>query len=666
MASGLTINLDDLLYARGIESSRVEFKGTWDENSIGYQVLKTICAFANDRENQNGGYIIIGVQEQDHKAVIPPKGISAQKMEECEKWIRGNCNRIDPPYQPVLVREIYQEKYIQILWVPGSDNRPHRAPDGKGGRLKYWVRIGSESVDAEKNGVLNELLEQAARVPFDDRRAQQAAIQDIRESKVREFLHDISSALLEERDTSVIYRNMRLTAGVNGHEVPRNIGLLFFSEDPDRWFPGARIEVVQFATDEAGDVLEERVFKGGIHEQVKSCLYYLENLSSMHIEKSDSSFRVRGWVSYPNSALREAVVNAVYHRSYELSREPVKVYLFADRIEITSYPGPVPGIKLEHLQPDGRLPPVPARNRRIGEYLKELRLAEGRGTGIRKLYSSMKNNGSPQPIFDFDEDRTYFRVTLPAHPEYVAISALRDRAHLLAIGKPVEALKRITDAWEHSKNSPTLTAALIKQYGEKGEVSRSEDVYADFRKSGETIGLAHVVNTMAETYLQNGMNIKAKSTLAGLPLLVGPSEAIDSAILARRAGMQSKAHDYFEKAGDSIFEDSRALHEFAQTKIQLARGIWSDRRRHSEHTRLSENKRLLREARELLERVLQMEEGEIRLGWTWFDLARVKKWLKAPKSEIKEAYIRAIELVPGEERFRVDYDAFLTKEGKKR
>ena len=57
------------------------------------------------------------------------------------------------------------------------------------------------------------------------------------------------------------------------------------------------------------------------------------------------------------------------------------------------------------------------RNRRIGEFLKELDLTEGRSTGIPKILRAMKENGSPSPEFEFDEDHTYFLVRLPAHPE---------------------------------------------------------------------------------------------------------------------------------------------------------------------------------------------------------------------------------------------------------
>ena len=86
--------------------------------------------------------------------------------------------------------------------------------------------------------------------------------------------------------------------------------------------------------------------------------------------------------------MEEAVVNAVYHRSYDNLREPTKIYLYPDRMEIISYPGPLQGIEARHLGQDGVVPPVPARNRRIGEFLKELRLAEGRGTGTAQNSSS--------------------------------------------------------------------------------------------------------------------------------------------------------------------------------------------------------------------------------------------------------------------------------------
>ena len=102
-------------------------------------------------------------------------------------------------------------------------------------------------------------------------------------------------------------------------------------------------------------------------------------------------------------------------------------------MEIISYPRLVPGLDPQHFSLRSSFPTVPARNRRIGEFLKELGLAEARLTGLRKVAAAMAANGSPAPRYDFDEQRTYFRATLPAHAEYTVLSAVRDAAELIRL-----------------------------------------------------------------------------------------------------------------------------------------------------------------------------------------------------------------------------------------
>lgn len=133
MRPTLPINLENLLACRGVESERVEFKASWDPRTTGPQVLRTICAFANDLHNLNGGYVVIGVAEQDGRAVLPPAGLAHQEMEAAQKWILGQCNRLDPPYQPILSPEQIADRVLLVVWAPGSETRPHRAPAAKGG-----------------------------------------------------------------------------------------------------------------------------------------------------------------------------------------------------------------------------------------------------------------------------------------------------------------------------------------------------------------------------------------------------------------------------------------------------------------------------------------------------------------------------------------------------
>lgn len=645
MSAILPINLDDLLYCRSVESERVEFKASWDPVTTGPQVLRTICAFVNDFHNLNGGYVVIGVAERDGRAALPVAGLTAGEVEAAQQWIRGNCNRFDPPYFPILSPESVDDRLILVVWAPASDTKPHRAPDG-GGTWRYWVRLGSDTVDAERQrNLLPALIQQTARVPWDDRRAQEARVEDLREGKVREYLRDVRSGLLDEPKERDVYRRMRLTRQVNDHEVPRNAALLFFSADPSQWFRGAKIEVVQFAADRAGDVQEERSFGGGLADQLNDCLTYLENLSTSHLQKQPHRSQVRGWVSYPMRALRETLVNAVYHRGYDVDQpEPTKVYLFPSRIEVISYPGPVPGIEPSHLLPNAEVRAAPARNRRIGEFLKELKLAEGRLSGLPKVFQAMADNGSPVPRFEFDEQRTYFQATLPAHPEYSALSALRDTAHLRALGKHDEAWHRVESAWESNKGSGVLAAEMIGAYAERGNLDRAEAVLETFMQEGPEPAVPHVENRLIEAFVDAGEVSKARRLLLrSRPLLAG-QDAIDAAILARRARDARGAHRYFERAGDAVYADPRALLEFAQTKLWLATEAHYSRRRES-------NRRFLTEARTLLERVIQLDATPARHAWAWRELARTCNRLRMPVREVEAAYRKAIALLPDERLF---------------
>ncbi len=107
-------------------------------------------------------------------------------------------------------------------------------------------------------------------------------------------------------------------------------------------------------------------------------------------------------------------IGAVYYCSYEI-REPIEVWIMPQELMVLSFPGPDRSIRLKDLK-HGKAVFRRYRNRRIGEFLKELDLAEGRSTGISKILKVMKSNGSPPPEFKTDDDRSYFLIRLPVHP----------------------------------------------------------------------------------------------------------------------------------------------------------------------------------------------------------------------------------------------------------
>ena len=92
--------------------------------------------------------------------------------------------------------------------------------------------------------------------------------------------------------------------------------------------------------------------------------------------------------------IEEALVNAIYHRSYE-EREPVEVRITRDKLLVLSYPGADRSIGMDDFK-KGQAVSRCYRNRRIGEFLKELDLAEARSTGVPKIFRAMRQNDSPE------------------------------------------------------------------------------------------------------------------------------------------------------------------------------------------------------------------------------------------------------------------------------
>lgn len=129
---------------------------------------------------------------------------------------------------------------------------------------------------------------------------------------------------------------------------------------------------------------------------------------------TNSKLPITRFWNFPYAAIEEAVVNAVYHRSYE-EREPIEVRISHEELVVVSYPGPDRSIRMEDLKA-GRAVSRRYRNRRIGEFFKELEMTEGRSTGIPKILKEMAANGSPAPLFETDDDRLAFVIRLPRHP----------------------------------------------------------------------------------------------------------------------------------------------------------------------------------------------------------------------------------------------------------
>jgi ATP-dependent DNA helicase RecG len=638
----LPLPIEELLRRRLVEGARVEMKATWSDPTR-EQLRRTLCAFANDLENMNGGYIVLGVEEVGGHAVLDPlKGLDGDPpdLDLIQKQIVGDCTHITPPYQPTLFPVEVQGRWLLVVFAPAGDARPYQAPDSlKQGTLRYYVRVGSITRKAEGE-LLTQLLAQTNKVPFDDRRAMLARESDVSVSLVRSHLRDIRSALVSDDidpGDHELLLHLLLIQRVNGHFVPRNVALLFFSEDPRRWFPGAAIEISIFGDDDGGDLIEDHpLLRGPIQRQLRLALDLLSAQSTRLIRKVPGAAVAEHADAWPHAALEEALVNAVYHRGYD-DPNPIKIRSYPDRLEITSYPGPVPGLQSRDLEEGQRVGPVPPRNRRIGEFLKELRLAEARGTGIPKIRRQMARNGSPPPRFDFDPARTWFRVTLPAHPAHLARIAITEAAYLRAIGQEQDAYAHLKRAAISAPAAAPLIGELLREADRRDDAETAWATFQAYESATAGEVHPHVLRAMVDALVNHEQTAKALSLLQRFPRQADRAARLHLAAQLCRQEDWTNAHIILDEEDRAAPLDPAHLCDLGTCKLRLA--ALADP---------TAQRRLHTEAISCFRRAIAQSIDPVLLAWASHDLAWALSELGAPVSEVRSAYTRALELLPAD------------------
>ena len=128
----IPINIEDLLNKRKIESNRIEFKKGWNPDKI----YRTICAFANDFDNIGGGYIVVGIEEEERTGIAkrPVTGVPIEALNDIQKDMVGYNNKIEPYYMPRIDVQEVDGKSVLVIWAPAGVNRPYNVSQEEGDR----------------------------------------------------------------------------------------------------------------------------------------------------------------------------------------------------------------------------------------------------------------------------------------------------------------------------------------------------------------------------------------------------------------------------------------------------------------------------------------------------------------------------------------------------
>ncbi len=420
----LEFDIEDLLNKKKVESDRIEFKAGWNPDDI----YKSICAFANDYDNMGGGYILVGVEEINGVAVRPVCGVPLNMLDQIQKDMVGYNRKIIPAYFAKPIPQVIDGQNVMVIWVPTGVQRPYKTTEHvttpKDNNYKYFIRYGTSSIAATQEQE-RELLTMSAHEPFDVLGNPKATIDDISPLLLEAHLKETGSKLAKQvakLGVHDILEQMDLIDGPPERERIKNVALMMFCDHADKFFPYMQVEIVRFPNGSIKDpknFIEVPPIKGTVPQIIHRTMEKLQDMAiEEFVQKVPDRMEANRFMSYPYDVLEEAVVNAFYHRDY-MCHEPVQIEIEPDHILITSFPGIDRSVPLSVIEKGERFKSKLYRNRRLGEFLKELDLTEGRSTGIPTIQEGLLNNGSPRATFETDEERRVLWVTIPIQPEFL-------------------------------------------------------------------------------------------------------------------------------------------------------------------------------------------------------------------------------------------------------
>lgn len=387
---------------RAGEDGRAEFKdvrmgsrGVLSPNTE--EVAGELVAFAN----ADGGAIFLGVD--DAGSVV---GIPDDKLAVAEQWlVNVATNNCDPPIRPTIRKFLLadangDDRRILLAEVPRG-LYPHRTTGGR-----YYTRVGSTKRDLTPPELARLFQQRGREYVFDEQPVHGATLTDLNQHRLEAFFG--RSPAIPWLD---LLRNTRVTMrDESGVDRPTVAGLLAFAMEPSEHLPSAFVEAARYRGSRlsSDDLVHAERLAGPASDQIDAGVAFV------------ASFMERlGPTEHPQydiDVVDEAIVNAVAHRDYAIAGSKIRLFLFADRLELYS-PGRLPNtVTLADMAYR-----TFTRNQLLVSFLSRIRsrrtgevFLESRGEGVRKILKDGEAHARRRPEYELFGDE--LRLTVWAAP----------------------------------------------------------------------------------------------------------------------------------------------------------------------------------------------------------------------------------------------------------
>lgn len=415
MTTAELLELIDGLRAVETDSQHVEAKRS--ERELPRRLWETLSAFSN---TPGGGVLILGLDEQARFELVGIQNLGKQQQD------LGNlCAEMEPAIRPLIELHTIEGKTVIVAEIPeieiGCKPCYYR---GAGLTNGAFIRVadGDRKLSPYEVQVM---LSSRGQPREDESPVPEAVLADLDSELIAGLLGRLrqpEGSPFRRHDDEAALRTLKVLVRHKEQWVPSLGGLLALGSYPQQFMPSLGVTFVVYPTPRVGEpgpggerFLDNRRFDGPIPRIVSAALDALRrNMKRRAIVRG--LFREDLW-EYPETAIREALVNALAHRDLNgLARgTPVQVQMFPDRLVIIN-PGGLHGpVTAEQLGEEGI---AAARNQVLMKLLEDTPIpgenrvvCENRGSGIGAMLVALRQAGMTPPRF---EDRiAAFHVSFP-------------------------------------------------------------------------------------------------------------------------------------------------------------------------------------------------------------------------------------------------------------
>ena len=330
-----------------------------------------VCAFANS----GGGYLFIGI---DDNGKLKGATIDNAKRSDIQCAIRHISPAVQAEMYPVNV----DGKTVWVIEVPSGKDKPYVFSGA------IYVREGPNTQKLTSAEEMRLFFQNSNRVYFDAAPCPNFdIIEELDRRNFKQFL--LEASISDNISTQQILSNLHVFDDTG---VIKNGGVLFFGQQPEKFFPQAIIRCVRFKGTTKVHIIDDKKYGGTLYQQYIQAEAWIKDKLEVAYIIEGTGPRKEVW-EIPLTVFKEAIINALSHRDYYERGAVTMIEVYDDRVEISNPGGLLMAVKKDFGKKSM------TRNPLIFGLFTRMNLVEQVASGIPRMRDEMLEVGLPEPTF---------------------------------------------------------------------------------------------------------------------------------------------------------------------------------------------------------------------------------------------------------------------------